>query len=55
MYKEIINRNDKGERHGYQEEYYSDGKLAYRGQSKNNFDVGYQEYHYLTETEYYIR
>jgi hypothetical protein len=51
----IINKNDKGERHGYQEEYYSDGKLAYRGNSKNNIDVGYQEYHYLNETEYYIQ
>ena len=51
----IINKNDKGERHGYQEDYYSTDELAFRGNSKNNIDIGYQEYHYLNETEFYIR
>jgi hypothetical protein len=56
MKKDIENYNDKGQLHGYQVRY---GKptswLMVRGNSKNNFDIGYQEYHCHNKTEYYIR
>ena len=55
MDKDIRNTNSKGKFHGCQEWYNVDGKLAYRGNYKNNIDIGYQEYHYLNETEYYIQ
>ncbi len=41
--KSIINKNDKGRYHGYQEWYYSDGKLLYKGFYNNDMPVDYQE------------
>lgn len=54
MKDNIINTNEKGEWHGYVELYNLDG-LTVRGNSKNNYDIGYQEYHIRKETEYYIK
>lgn len=62
MKQNIRNINSKGELNGYQERYNVDGKLAYRGNYKNNIDIGYQEYHflvilvkYLKQTHFFIR
>ena len=52
--KYITNSNTKGELHGYQEWYYY-GVLTYRGNNKNSFDIGYNEYHSIFETNYYIK
>ena len=53
MDKDIINKNDKGEYHGYNELYFY-GLLIFRGISKNNKDIAYQEYHNIEETRFYI-
>ena len=52
--KTIINRNSKGEYHGYQEWYYHQ-KLGYRGKWKNGLEIGYEESHTWKHTIYYIR
>ena len=44
MKNDIINYNSKGLPHGYQE-LYLNGSLFVRGNSKNNRDVGYNEWH----------
>ncbi len=43
--KSIINKNDKGQWHGYQE-WYFDGKLYFKGFWYNGIRVNYDE-HYL--------
>ena len=53
--EDMTNYNSKGQFHGYQERYHYDNKLMVRGNSKNGLDVGYQEWHNVKETEYYIR
>jgi hypothetical protein len=46
MNKEIVNKNDKGQLHGYQEWYlYKNNKLWYRCNYKNGQRVGYYENH----------
>ena len=52
--KTIINRNYKGEYHGYQEWYYHQ-KLSYRGKWKNNIKIDYEESHTWKETIFYIK
>jgi hypothetical protein len=49
-----FNYNDKKELHGYQE--VVDGnRIVIRGNSKNDEDIGYQEYHTpMPETRYNI-
>ena len=43
--KEISNINQKGENHGYQEWYTpTSNKLWYRGNYKNDEEIGYVEY-----------
>jgi len=54
MNKEIINKNDKGQWHGYVELYYLDKTIQSRGNWKNGFIIGYSEYHEI-ETIYKIR
>ncbi len=44
MSKDIINKNSKGQMHGYQE-WYWDGKLSLRGNAKNGKMGGYREWH----------
>jgi hypothetical protein len=55
IYKDIDPTNLKGQLHGYQEWYSLDGKLVLRGHSKNDMDIGYQEYHRLKQTEFHIK
>ena len=54
IYKDIDPTNLKGQLHGYQE-WYDDDKLVLRGHSKNDMDIGYQEYHRLKQTEFHIK
>jgi hypothetical protein len=54
MNKKIININNKGEYHGYQEWYFYN-KLFYKGNFKNGKEIGYEETHYLIRTSYYIK
>jgi len=52
--KDIRNLNNEGEFHGYQELYVYN--LIYvRGNFKNDEEIGYQEWHTIKETEYYIK
>ena len=48
-----INRNSKGDMHGYQE--YSLTKVLFRAMYKNGYSIGYVEYHSIKETKFYIR
>ncbi len=49
--KEIINKNDKGELHGYQEWYWC-GELSFKGFYNNNIIVDYEEeYNYSGKLE----
>ena len=52
----ITNYNSKGEWHGYQERYMDKkcNTLWYRGNTKNNDSIGYEEYHLIKQTRYYI-
>ena len=54
MNKDIINKNDKGQYHGYQQEYWGN-IITYRGYYKNNRIIGYFEYHMFEQTTFYIR
>jgi len=53
MKKDIRNRNDKGEYHGYNELYWGNTGWS-RGNRKNNNRIGYYELHEI-KTAYYIR
>ncbi len=44
--KDIRNRNDKGQWHGYQEWYYTNGKLWFKGFSYNGILIDYDEIYY---------
>jgi hypothetical protein len=50
---DITNYNSKHEFHGYQELY--SGRLYYRGNYKNGKCIGYEEYLYSEQTNFYIR
>jgi len=52
--KDIENFNSKGEFHGYQEVYWLRFRW-YRGFKKNGKQIGYQEWHGVKETIYYIK
>jgi len=43
MNKDIEPRNNKGQRHGYWEWYFIDGKLCYKCFYQNDKEVGYEE------------
>lgn len=55
IYKDIDPTNLKGQLHGYQEWYSLDDKLGYRGNYKNNREIGYEEWHNNTQTNFYIK
>ena len=57
MNKDIENRNDKGQYHGYQEWYIGDGNndLIVRANWKNNNAIGYHEHHMFEQTTFYIK
>ena len=54
MKKEIINKNQKGQYHGYQEGYHLT-YISYRYKTKNNKRVGYCEWHGMKETIFRIK
>jgi hypothetical protein len=55
MNKDIINTNNKYQRHGYQEWYDPfNVKLLYRGIFDNSNPKNYIEWHIVKETEYHI-
>lgn len=54
MNKEILNKNDKNQWHGYQEWYYNN-KLFYRGKWKNNRPISYFEDHVIKRTHFHIK
>lgn len=49
--KDIKPRNDKGQSHGFWELYWSDGSLWYKRFYHNGDEVGYEEWHGLTDTK----
>ena len=58
--KNIMPRNEKGQRHGYWEWYRTyNGSLLYKGFFNNGKEVGYSEFYWmngneLTSKKYYI-
>jgi len=58
--KNIITKNYKGQYHGYQEWYlYNSNKtingiLQLRGTYKKSEEIGYEEWHAVKETNFYI-
>jgi antitoxin component YwqK of YwqJK toxin-antitoxin module len=44
--KDLKPTNDKGQRHGYWEEYFSNGKLSYKGNFVNGKEHGYWEWYF---------
>lgn len=55
MKKEIENKNDNGEYHGYQEQYNSANYLRVRCMAKNGNPLGYTEWNISKKTVFYIR
>ena len=55
MKKEIINKNDKFQLHGYQEWYSVNNRIRFRGCYKNGKRIGYTEWHHNKETGYHIK
>jgi len=50
-------KNNKGQRHGYWEYYWTNGNLAYKGLFHNDKEVGYEEYYFngkLFEKKYHV-
>jgi len=52
--RNIYNKNNKNQFHGYQERYDFNNKIYYRGNYKHNNEIGYEEHHGVKETAYYI-
>jgi len=57
MKKDIYNYNNKGQFHGYHENYVPNEKydISFRGNYKNGRPIAYIEWHWLCDTDYYIR
>jgi len=54
MKKDIVNKNDKGEYHGYTEWPWGDNTVKYRCNWKNDALIGYVEWHSIKRTIYVI-
>jgi hypothetical protein len=54
MTKDIRNKNNKGQSHGYQE-WYGDNKLVLRGNFKNGNRIGYEELHHSKQIRFFIK
>lgn len=52
--KTIESKNSKGQYHGYQESY-AYGEIQLRGMYKHGLEIGYEEYHGLKKTNFYIK
>ena len=55
MKRDIKTKNNKNKNHGYQEWYGLYHDLALRGKSKNDDEIGYEEWHYKKQTNFHIR
>jgi hypothetical protein len=55
MKKDIENRNDKGQYHGYQEWYKWNNVIFLRANWKNHNPIGYYENHTFEQTNFYIK
>ena len=57
MREDITNYNDNGKWHGYQEWYdiFDNYTLYFRVNYKNGKETGYEEYHGVNTTNFYIR
>jgi antitoxin component YwqK of YwqJK toxin-antitoxin module len=55
MNKDIITYNNNGQPHGYIILYYQNGNINYRGTYKNGKEIGYEEWYYKKQTNFYIR
>ena len=53
--KEIVNYNNKGQLHGYQEWYTDNKKISHRGNWRNNKMIGYIEWYGTKETNFHIK
>ena len=53
-FHDVVNKNDKGQLHGYQEGYCLN-EISYRAIYKNNGHIGYSEYHGIQETYFDIK
>ncbi len=55
--RDIINTNNKGKLHGYNEWYWGElrNKLLIRVNWKNDKCIGYEESHSIKKTNFYIR
>ena len=53
--KNILNRNNKGQYHGYQKWYSKIGKLTLRCNMKNGLAVGYVESHITKANFFFIK
>jgi len=53
--KEIKPIDNKGKFHGYQERYYTNGKIWFRGKLIHGLVIGYSELHFINQTDFYIR
>lgn len=54
MKEDIKNRNSKKQLHGYQE-WYSYCEPTLRGIFKHGLEIGYGEFNYAKQTNFYIR
>jgi len=53
--KDICPTDNKGRYHGYQERYYNNGKLWFRGKLIHGLVIGYVEWHDNKQTRFFIR
>ena len=53
--KNIVNRNDKNELHGYYQRVRTSNTLVVRLNYKNGNEICYEELHVLKKTIFYIR
>jgi antitoxin component YwqK of YwqJK toxin-antitoxin module len=58
MSKDIKSFNDKYQRHGYWEDYCSDGHIRHKTFYQNDKEIGYEEYYWyngkISKKRYYI-
>ena len=53
--EDIDPKDNKGYYHGYQEWYWGNGKIWYRGKWIHGDRIGYSEWHDNKQTNFYIR
>jgi len=53
--KNIKPKDKNGDFHGYQEWYWTTGELLLRGKYIHGLEIGYEEFHQTSNTNFYIR